>query len=214
MDSSFPLPTAPFCLRCGLPCTRGITSLSSLKGNAGRPFYTCVRHTPRQFSCWDDGEDIKPEYPRCDCGFTARRSRTGGNEFLCCAAGRCNFTGDVPTGYGNQGAVDATAITVTGTTPQGVCGPSAPIPLQGASSQTDTISHDHPTTSPPQNTVGAIPHVVHVSETRQPSSGPPDSDVDGSPPPFEKPQSDRKRKSRGCFGVFSGLRLKVWSRRP
>ncbi|KAF7561493.1 hypothetical protein G7046_g2646 [Stylonectria norvegica] len=92
MASSFPLPTAPNCLNCHQPCTRKIISAGNKNGNAGRPYYMCVKPSHGfKFACWDDDRGIASDNPQCECGLISRKFTADGNEFFGCPVGTCSW---------------------------------------------------------------------------------------------------------------------------
>lgn len=108
---TFPRPTAPQCRRCGwIPKYRDTVRPNNPNGNAGRPYYRCVRcktnstpdvlKTSRDVSgwiCWDDYIGIEEGNRACECGLACRQGKGGvnsdypGGGFWTCAVGRCGF---------------------------------------------------------------------------------------------------------------------------
>ncbi|KAL8767599.1 MAG: hypothetical protein Q9209_005929 [Squamulea sp. 1 TL-2023] len=108
---TFPRPSHPQCRRCGwIPKYRDTVKHNNPNGNAGRPYYRCVRcktnstpdvlKTSRDVSgwiCWDDYIGIEEGNRACECGFACRQGKAGvdsyypGGGFWTCAVGGCGF---------------------------------------------------------------------------------------------------------------------------
>ncbi|KAI4164463.1 MAG: hypothetical protein LQ342_001776 [Letrouitia transgressa] len=113
----FPMPSAPQCRRCHwIPKRREIVGISNPNGNAGRPYYICIkckqynnnndsissstqlrRRERDGWITWDDDIGIRATNRPCYCGFVCRQGRAGvnsgypGGGFWTCAIGKCNF---------------------------------------------------------------------------------------------------------------------------
>jgi hypothetical protein len=92
LEHLFPLQDPPTCLACREPCTRDSVGKWNTKGNVGRPYWTCVRHKPWKFSCFDDTIGITIENPQCPCRITSRRTAGKYGDFFSCARGVCGWT--------------------------------------------------------------------------------------------------------------------------
>lgn len=64
----------------------------------GREYYRCAACPGfGGFICWADGRGIRPDNPRCDCGYAAREDITGGSSkqpdtlWYKCATNACGF---------------------------------------------------------------------------------------------------------------------------
>lgn len=107
---TFPMPQPPSCRRCGwVPQKRDTVSQSNCNGNAGRPYYICIKckgnqeytifenDQPNGWISWDDGRGVHPRNPKCNCGIVCRQDRAGskssrrGYGFWTCASGSCNY---------------------------------------------------------------------------------------------------------------------------
>jgi hypothetical protein len=92
MEHLFPLQNPPTCHICRKPCIRFNVKEGSRTGNARRPYWTCLKHSPSKFSCFDDTEGIYPENPQCLCRITSRRTKGKYGDFFSCAIGGCKWT--------------------------------------------------------------------------------------------------------------------------
>ncbi|KAI0009977.1 hypothetical protein F4779DRAFT_579454 [Xylariaceae sp. FL0662B] len=93
-------PTRP-ALRCSKPYSRhteiALAHSQTLR-NPGRAYYRCAQCPDfGAFICWADARGVRPDNPRCDCGFPAREDITGDNSiqpntpFYKCATDACRF---------------------------------------------------------------------------------------------------------------------------
>ncbi len=84
---------SPKCLRCSDSTSRFVTRQSNRKGNAGRPYYKCLRCD--KFSCFDDTRGIDGLNPRCLCDSASRRQLSGQERgrkvHYVCVSGRCDY---------------------------------------------------------------------------------------------------------------------------
>jgi hypothetical protein len=92
LEHLFPLQDPPTCRACGLPCTHGEVNDRNLKGNVGRPYWTCTQHESWKFSCFDDTVGITIGNPQCPCRVTSRRTAGRAGDFFSCATGVCGWT--------------------------------------------------------------------------------------------------------------------------
>lgn len=105
---NFPLPKIPRCRECEYtPTGRNYVTMKNPNGNAGRPYYICIRckadRKPEvsQFEIgwitWDDDLGIHEKNPYCDCALLSRQDRAGkrslypGIGFWTCASGACGY---------------------------------------------------------------------------------------------------------------------------
>ncbi|KAJ5718250.1 hypothetical protein N7488_003896 [Penicillium malachiteum] len=90
-----PPQSPPSCRECGRRSTRRITQQSNKKGNAGRPFYKCLRCD--KFLCFDDRRGNDVSNPLCYCGASSKEQRAGpdkrvpGGLHFVCRLGCCDF---------------------------------------------------------------------------------------------------------------------------
>ncbi|KAL9037326.1 MAG: hypothetical protein Q9214_005751 [Letrouitia sp. 1 TL-2023] len=106
----FPVPSAPQCRRCHwIPKRREIVSISNPNGNAGRPYYICIkckqynnnnnysssstqqyvsakisqlrRREKDGWIAWDDNIGIEVTNRPCYCGFVCRQDKAGVNSW-------------------------------------------------------------------------------------------------------------------------------------
>jgi hypothetical protein len=98
----FPLPGAPFCLKCSNPTQRRRTRYTNPHGNAGRYYYickTCKNDAAPQdqmnvgWSTWDDNIGVDDGNPHCNCGHPGRLDYMNGSGrgFWTCATGGCRY---------------------------------------------------------------------------------------------------------------------------
>ena len=104
----FPLAETPRCRRCDWePRYRNVVSENNRNGNAGRPYYKCVRCEGRPgqgvgyhlkgWITWDDDRGMDVRNPECYCGVASRQDKAGAHTtipnlgFWTCATGRCNY---------------------------------------------------------------------------------------------------------------------------
>jgi hypothetical protein len=98
----YPLPGAPFCLKCSNPTQRTRTGDQNPNGNAGRYYYICrtckTDAAPEDqmkvgWSTWDDNIGVHDGNPHCNCGHPSRldRMNRSGQGFWTCATGGCSY---------------------------------------------------------------------------------------------------------------------------
>ena len=89
------LAAAPICRECHHRTTRRITRASNRTGNAGRPYYKCLKCD--KFQCFDDDRGNNPKNPRCSCQVASRQQVAGPDKPIprglhyVCRSGQCNF---------------------------------------------------------------------------------------------------------------------------
>lgn len=107
---TFPMQTIPACRRCDYqPKYRNTVSPHNLNGNAGRPYYYCIKcqfkrnyqaskdYHRKGWISWDDGRGVHPSNHNCECGLVCRQDRAGmnsshpGRGFWTCASGHCPY---------------------------------------------------------------------------------------------------------------------------
>lgn len=121
-EPSFPLSSSPLCRRCAYrPKYRDTVSVNNTNGNAGRPYYICIRckndqtiisvgQNGKGWITWDDRRGINSRNPRCNCGLLARQDRAGlntyapGAGFWTCSTGACGYVSWRKDGLGEAEA--------------------------------------------------------------------------------------------------------------
>ncbi len=94
----YPLPGAPFCLKCTNPIQRRLNLDRNPNGNAGRYYQFCTicknDAAPEDqmnvgWSTWDDNMGVHNENPYCNCGHPSRfdRNNVSGGRFWTCTTG-------------------------------------------------------------------------------------------------------------------------------
>ena len=114
----FPV-THPLCRRCGRePRYRNTVMPANPNGNAGRPYYICVRCNQncsqslqdhrRGWITWDDDRGIHARNPTFYCGAVSRQDRAGVESsiprlgFWTCATGSCDYFSKFWNGWTNK----------------------------------------------------------------------------------------------------------------
>ena len=122
----FPMQEAPSCRRCGCkPKYRNTVSPHNPNGNAGRPYYICIKcKTDRKckvskidhqkgWISWDDDRGVDLSNQNCGCGVVCRQDRAGehsscpGRGFWTCATGSCGYFSFRTDGRTDDEAKDA-----------------------------------------------------------------------------------------------------------
>ncbi|KAI0438320.1 hypothetical protein F4803DRAFT_535546 [Xylaria telfairii] len=85
----------PPCHRCGQVSERLVTRSSNRNGNAGRPYYKCLRCN--KFLVFADYRGNDPTNPECHCGCSSKLQITGMSKWVAgrlhyvCRLGSCDF---------------------------------------------------------------------------------------------------------------------------
>ena len=122
LQPTFPMQETPSCRRCGYtPKKRETVSFYNPNGNAGRPYYICIKckmskiDYARGWISWDDDRGVHPSNHNCDCGIVCRQDRAGkesscpGRGFWTCASGSCGYLSYRTDGLTDNEAEDAGA---------------------------------------------------------------------------------------------------------
>lgn len=136
LQPTFPMQEIPSCRRCGYkPKYRNTVSSHNPNGNAGRPYYICIKcKTNREcrvskiiyekgWISWDDDRGVRPSSHNCDCGVVCRQDRAGrdssypGRGFWTCAIGSCSYFSSRRDGLTDDEAEDAKAAPDAGFRP-------------------------------------------------------------------------------------------------
>ncbi len=136
LSPTFPMQERPLCRRCGYkPKYRNTVLPHNPNGNAGRPYYVCIKcknDRKRKVSktdhekgwiSWDDDRGVRPSNHHCGCRIVCRQDRAGkdsscpGRGFWTCAIGSCGYVSFRRDGLTDDEAKDTEAAPDAGFEP-------------------------------------------------------------------------------------------------